>query len=598
MQDEKSIIPSYIDNTNFRYLKVDNKYIASIIISDYPREIDVFEFIEALLNNVSYDMSMYIQKQDTANILKQLSYSISSSGTELKTANENQLDIDILDRLKEDAKRLRRDIQLNNEEVYYLNIYITLYDTDKQNLLNILKRFQSRLYSKSIISNIANFRHLDSYILTLPLVNFENKLLKNSYRNITTSTLSNFFPFYTKTIFDKYGVIFGYTLNENRMCSIDIFNEKYLNANMCIFGSSGSGKSYFTKVHIIREFLLGKHQYIFDPEGEYVNIAKRLNSHSISFKDKSTNKYINILQITQVDIKVYGENVIFECIENSTKFLAQLCCIQNEGYIQELKLGIKKAYEYKGISTINDLYLEEEGEKIFLDKKLKGAKYYPNLYDMMENITSEKLVHIIKENIIDKYPCLTQNTNVDIYSKLFVYDLSDISTYDAVIFIKFFLNKIEQKLKLEKNSISENNVGINTLIYFDEIWKYISMKGKFNLSEKIFSMFKTIRKYKAGIVVITQDVSDFFSYENGSYGKTILNNSCFKLFFKLEYSDIKVLDKLNILNSYVYEKISYLGKGQLLMMFKNNIALLNVKANSYENNIVEEGKNEINSSTK
>ena len=42
-------------------------------------------------------------------------------------------------------------------------------------------------------------------------------------------------------------------------------------------------------------------------------------------------------------------------------------------------------------------------------------------------------------------------------------------------------------------------------------------------------------------VAITQDISDLFSLENGTYGKSILNNSEIKTFFYLEEENIKNL---------------------------------------------------------
>jgi type IV secretory pathway VirB4 component len=57
-------------------------------------------------------------------------------------------------------------------------------------------------------------------------------------------------------------------------------------------------------------------------------------------------------------------------------------------------------------------------------------------------------------------------------------------------------------------------------------------------------LYKTIRKLNAAIVTITQDISDFFSKDMGIYGKSIFNNSFIKMFFKVEYSDSEILQKM------------------------------------------------------
>ena len=65
-----SLYPSYIDNTNFKYLNIDDKYILSLEIYDYPSVITFTQIIEAIDKNYLYDMSIYVQKQDTLKVLK------------------------------------------------------------------------------------------------------------------------------------------------------------------------------------------------------------------------------------------------------------------------------------------------------------------------------------------------------------------------------------------------------------------------------------------------------------------------------------------------------------------------------------------------
>ena len=293
-------LPGCVDNTNFKYLNIDEKILISLNIDEYQKYTDFVQIMDSIPKNINYDMSMYVKKQDTSKVLKELTYKISSSSAEIKTINNNQIDIDVINNVKNDAINLRKEIQINNQEIFNLSIVITFYSTDFKDLIYKVKLFQSKLYSKGLNSNITNFRHLDSYILSLPL---NSNIEKKSFLNescFTTDSLSLNFPFYTKNIFDLNGVIFGFTKNENKICNIDIFSDKYLNSNMCILGSSGSGKSYFTKLLIIRHFLGGKRQYIFDLEGEYINIAKNTNGKYINFlsDDKFT---FNLLEIFEYE---------------------------------------------------------------------------------------------------------------------------------------------------------------------------------------------------------------------------------------------------------------------------------------------------------
>ena len=195
------IIPSFIDNTNFKYVIVDGKYVSTLIISDFPKQIDFLQVMEDIPKSCVYDMSIFVNKQNTVDVLKEITNYISNTSSEIKMINDNQLDFEIMKKYKDDARLLRKEIQINNQEIYFINIYITFYSSNLKKLIKNQTEFRIKLFSKRILSNIANFRQLQCYLANLPFNNISNNFLKSSYRNITTDALVNFFPFYNKTIF-------------------------------------------------------------------------------------------------------------------------------------------------------------------------------------------------------------------------------------------------------------------------------------------------------------------------------------------------------------------------------------------------------------
>ena len=76
MIDKESIYPSYIDNTDFRCVEIDGKFIASIILYEFPKFNMFLSVIESIPKDLEYTMSIYIQKQDTYKILKELQLSL------------------------------------------------------------------------------------------------------------------------------------------------------------------------------------------------------------------------------------------------------------------------------------------------------------------------------------------------------------------------------------------------------------------------------------------------------------------------------------------------------------------------------------------
>ena len=64
-------------------------------------------------------------------------------------------------------------------------------------------------------------------------------------RNILTSGLIATYPFISSSIFDESGIFCGTNIYNDSL----VFIEKYKNANMCIFGTSGSRKIILYKIN-------------------------------------------------------------------------------------------------------------------------------------------------------------------------------------------------------------------------------------------------------------------------------------------------------------------------------------------------------------
>ena len=65
---------------------------------------------------------------------------------------------------------------------------------------------------------------------------------------------------------------------------------------------SGSGKSFFTKLIILRSALFGIEQYIIDPDREYGSLCKKLDGTMIKIGPSSDTK-INIFDIRQESLE-------------------------------------------------------------------------------------------------------------------------------------------------------------------------------------------------------------------------------------------------------------------------------------------------------
>lgn len=550
-------MPNIIDNTNFRYVKVDDKFIVSLSVKSLPETIFFLDIVKDFPIDLNYDASLYISKQDPIKVLNSITYNIGAVESELATINKNQRDIDILSKTQNDSAALRKKIQVENQEIYVFSLILTFYSYDFNSLAKIISSIRAKFYSKGINLEVTNFRHLEFFLSNLPLEN-NKELLSKMY--ITTNALANIFPFYNTSFIDEKGVILGYT-KENKLCILDIFSNKYENSNICIFGSSGSGKSYFTKLFIIRNYFLNKRQIIFDIEGEYENLCKNLYGEQL-FKDS----YINILQITDKDIK--EEDFLDKKITKVAEFMTSVAEDIDSKYLKD---KLYKLYgDFNITNNIDSVIVYEDNNEMFLEYQIISKNKFPTLIDLIEYIDNPEQKEILIRLIDNELKFFSKETTIKLDSMLYVLNMSSLIKNTSVVceIMDYILN----------NYINDTE----TIIYVDELWKY--SKDEIVL-EAIFNMYKTIRKRRGAIVTITQEISDFYEYKNGLYANTILNNSSFKFFFKANYSDLNNIKKYLSVD---YDKLLSLKKTEALLLINRNNLQLKVRANDFERGIIDE----------
>ena len=83
---------------------------------------------------------------------------------ELKTVSKDRQDIDIAAFTYNDAKYIRKEIQVNNEELYYLYIYMNVFSKDKKELEYSLNKIEGLCQAKGIITKRAYFRQEEAFI--------------------------------------------------------------------------------------------------------------------------------------------------------------------------------------------------------------------------------------------------------------------------------------------------------------------------------------------------------------------------------------------------------------------------------------------------
>jgi len=248
--EKDKISPSYINLNNPRYIEIDNMFYSGILIVNYYREYNDLILKKLIDSNLNMNISIFYEKQDPYKTIRNLTYHIANVGVDLKESNQNRQDIDIAAFTYNDAKYIRKEIQVNNEDIYFLYIYINLSSEDVEKQEYLLNKIEGILESTGLQTRRANFRQEQLFLSCLPIMENNNDIKFASRRNVLTSGLVSTYPFISSSIFDEEGIFCGTNIYNNSLIFIDRYNQdKYKNANMCIFGTSGSRKIFLYKIN-------------------------------------------------------------------------------------------------------------------------------------------------------------------------------------------------------------------------------------------------------------------------------------------------------------------------------------------------------------
>lgn len=211
------------------------------------------------------------------------------------------------------------------------------------------------------------------------------------------------------------------------------------------------------------------------------------------------------------------------------------------------------------ISMYKKFGITDDDNSIYMcDGQLKKMPTFTNFY---EEIKDDKKMETIQSVLLPFINGSCQNmngqTNVDTANKYLIFDVdsNDIpeSLHPAFLFIATDICY----------DIIKQNRTEECVLFMDEVWKMMinDFSCKF-----VFELVKIVRGYGGSCVIATQDIGDFFSFENGKYGKQIVNNTAIKIVLKMEYDSVKYIQGLLNLNDTEKKKITQFetGNGMLL----------------------------------
>ena len=170
----------------------------------------------------------------------------------------------------EDITRLRDEVQRGRERLFHSSLSVTLHARDEASLREMTQRAKAHFAATlGKLDNLA-FRQREGLLSTLPLA--LNAVAE--WRSLDTSSIARLFPFSPPDLDTRSGTLYGIDMRACSPVVYDPWDGTHLNANTAVLARSGSGKSFATKLGVLRGITRGITAYVIDPEGEYADMAR------------------------------------------------------------------------------------------------------------------------------------------------------------------------------------------------------------------------------------------------------------------------------------------------------------------------------------
>jgi type IV secretory pathway VirB4 component len=284
-----------------------------------------------------------------------------------------------------------------------------------------------------------------------------------------------------------------------------------------MFAKAGAGKSYATKLEILRTLMFDVDVIVIDPEREYEYMAEATGGRYFKISLNSEH-HINPFDLPVPTSDESAANILRSNIIN----LVGLFRLMMGGLTAEedaiIDRAITETYALKDITADSDFRSVEPPLMSDFEMVLSGLEGGASLAQRLTKYTRGTWAGFIN-----------RPTNVDINKKFIVFSLRDmedeLKPIAMYIITHYIWNAIRRELK-------------KRLLVIDEAWWM--MKSE-DTASFLSGLVKRGRKYYLGVATITQDVGDFLK---SPYGIPIITNSSIQILLKQSPTTVDTLQTI------------------------------------------------------
>lgn len=496
-----------------RRLRAGGVWSETFVVVGYPREVSPGWLSPLLSYPGPADVALHVEpvRNDigVAKVRRQLARFESSRRIE---AEKGGLANPELEAVATDAEELMASIVKGEGRLFRVGLYLTVRSDSLESLRVEVNKIRSQCASMLMDLRPVTFRSFQGWLTTLPLATDAIRMR----RTFDSRALATTFPFASAEIENSAGGIFiGRNGRTGGMIFMDPFSLQ--NHNQVILASSGAGKSYATKIQILRHLYDGVDVLVLDPEDEYRRLAEAVGGTVIQLPGAN--------RINPLDLSGAG---------TAGALMDQALFVHT--FVSSLLGGLSSQ------------------DKAALDKAILSAY-------LGAGVTEDPRTHVRPAPLLaDVRACLEKQGNGDLAIRLHPFtggSHSALFNQHTTVrpqshLVVFCLKQLPDELRLPGTLLALDAIWKEVskgerkrrLVVVDEGWRLLGLEGKINENKVgagwLQLIVKSARKHLAGLVFVSQDVADPL---RSDLGRSIVTNSASQLLLR---QSSEALDELGV----------------------------------------------------
>ena len=589
------VAPRGLDLKHVGYIIMDGMYYTYLYIrkNGFPQRVRG-GWMSALINaGEGVDVDLHLRREIRGKTIDRVAQRIRLNRTKLRELQDTSTDYEELAGSIQAGYYIKQGLSSRNEDLFYMSVLITVSAPTYEELLWRKQQMSDLMKSMDIQVGDCLFQQEAALKSTMPFLYIDPSLERKSKRNVLTSGAASTYMFTSFELSDDNGILLGLNRHNNSLCIVDPFNTKVnKNANFTICGTSGAGKTFTMQVMALRMRMRGIQCYILAPlKGhEFKRACHKIGGSYIKLAPGS-NACINVMEIRPtltpemelIDALDYTDvdSMLAKKIQQLMIFFSLLIPDMSNEEEQMLDEALVKTYGQFGITHDNSSIYADPGKGIVKTMPILGDLYE----NLKENPLTTRLATIVSRFVTGSAQSFNRQTNVNLDNKYIVLDISELKGKLLPVGMMIALDYVWDQIKADRTK--------KKMVFIDEIWKLIGGSANKQAAEFCLEVFKIIRGFGGGALAATQDLSDFFSLEDGRYGRAILNNSKTKIILNLEPDEAEYVKDVLKLTRTEIRSITQFERGEALISSNSNKVPVIIKASKEEQQMITTDRAEL-----